>query len=142
LFLLSSTLAYAQTGVLSGSVATSSGQPVAGASITLSPSNRGTMTDEHGHYTLSGVPYGEYTLAVTSLEIQPVETRVAINRPHQRQDITANNGGVTRLGEANVSRNSEKWEIETQGFAVAVVETKEASVRNLTTNELLDRTVG
>src|SRR5690606_23709065 len=30
----------------------------------------------------------------------------------------------------------------TQGFAVAVVETKEASVRNIQTNELLDRTVG
>ncbi|ULT25225.1 TonB-dependent receptor plug domain-containing protein [Sphingobacterium sp. E70] len=32
--------------------------------------------------------------------------------------------------------------MEIGGFAVAVVETKEAALRNLTTNELLDRTVG
>src|SRR3546814_15230075 len=49
---------------------------------------------------------------------------------------------VTQLDEANVSHNTEKREIETQGFAVAVVETKEASVRNIQTNELLYRTVG
>lgn len=41
-----------------------------------------------------------------------------------------------------VNGKSKKQKIETSGFAVAIIETKEASLRNLTTNELLDRSVG
>src|SRR3546814_252544 len=139
---LSASLAFAQTGVLSGTVTISSGQRVAGASVVLKPGNQATMTDEKGAYTLAGLPYGDYTLVVTSLEIQPVEAQVVIGRARQRKDVVAMESEVTQLDEANVSHNTEKREIETQGFAVAVVETKEASVRNIQTNELLDRTVG
>ena len=141
-FALSAPLAFAQTGMLSGTVTTSSGQPVAGASVTLKPVNRATMTDEKGAYTLADIPFGDHTLVVTSLEISLVKVRVTVNRNHQRKDIAAAEGGATQLGEATVSRTTEKRDMETSGFAVAVVETKEASLRNLTTNELLDRTVG
>ena len=41
-----------------------------------------------------------------------------------------------------VKGKSKKQKIETSGFAVAIIDTKEASLRNLTTNELLDRSVG
>lgn len=46
------------------------------------------------------------------------------------------------LENINVQGTSKKKKIETSGFAVSIIETKEASLRNLTTNELLDRTVG
>ena len=100
------------------------------------------MTDEGGRYTLSGIAYGTYTLSVTSLEIQAVDKQVVIDRARQQVNITAETSDVTQLDEASVTRSTEKREIETQGFAVAVVETEEASVRNIQTNELLDRTVG
>lgn len=41
-----------------------------------------------------------------------------------------------------VKGKSKKQKLQTSGFAVAIIETKEASLRNLTTNELLDRSVG
>src|SRR5690606_10167800 len=44
--------------------------------------------------------------------------------------------------EVVVKHVSAKKEIEEKGFAVSVIETKEAGLRNLQTNELLDRTVG
>lgn len=46
------------------------------------------------------------------------------------------------LESVQVKGTSKKKKIETSGFAVAIIETKEASLRNLTTNELLDRSVG
>ena len=46
------------------------------------------------------------------------------------------------LKNVEVKGKSKKQKIETSGFAVAIIETKEASLRNLTTNELLDRSVG
>ncbi|WP_262249933.1 TonB-dependent receptor [Parapedobacter soli] len=141
-FTLCSAQGFAQTATLSGTVTVSSGQPVAGASVMLKPGNRATMTDEKGNYTLANIPFGDYVLVVTSLEIQPIETPVALNRARQRRNLVATENDATQLDEATVSRSTEKREIETQGFAVAVVETKEASVRNIQTNELLDRTVG
>lgn len=41
-----------------------------------------------------------------------------------------------------VKGRSQKKKVETSGFAVAIIDTKEASLRNLTTNDLLDRAVG
>ncbi|PXY45263.1 TonB-dependent receptor plug domain-containing protein [Flavobacterium hydrophilum] len=46
------------------------------------------------------------------------------------------------LENITVQGTSKKKKIETSGFAVSIIETKEASLRNLTTNELLDRSVG
>jgi outer membrane cobalamin receptor len=51
-------------------------------------------------------------------------------------------GTVTDLKQVSIEGKTEKRKIETSGFAVNVIETKEASLRNLQTNELLDRTVG
>lgn len=49
---------------------------------------------------------------------------------------------VESLKNVTIKGKSKKQKIETSGFAVAIIETKEASLRNLTTNELLDRSVG
>lgn len=49
---------------------------------------------------------------------------------------------IETLKTVNIQGKSRKQKIETTGFAVNVIETKEASLRNLTTNELLDRSVG
>src|SRR5690606_41051275 len=64
-----------------------SGQPVESASVMLKPGNWATMTDEKGRYTFTDVPFGTYILMVTSLEIQPIETRVVLDRAHQRKNI-------------------------------------------------------
>jgi len=142
-FLLFTTVAaFAQTGELSGTVTIPSGQPVVGASVTLKPGNSATMTDEKGRYTLKNIAFGKYELVVTSLEIKNTSIPVTVNQARQHKNMVVEENASTQLGEASVIRSSEKRQIETQGFAVNVIETKEASVRNLQTNELLDRTVG
>src|SRR5690606_12521308 len=50
--------------------------------------------------------------------------------------------GDISIERVEVNHMTEKKEMEISGFAVSVIETKEASLRNLTTNELLDRAVG
>lgn len=49
---------------------------------------------------------------------------------------------VENLKNVEIKGRSKKTKLETKGFAVNVIETKEASLRNLQTNELLNRTVG
>ncbi|WP_353124628.1 TonB-dependent receptor [Parapedobacter pyrenivorans] len=142
LLLLTTFVASAQTGELFGTVTTSSGQPVVGASVMLKPINRATMTDDNGQYTIPDIPFGKYELVVTSLELKTVEIGVTINQARKRANMVAELNEASQLEEVSVVRNTEKRKMEVSGFAVAVVETKEASLRNLTTNELLDRTVG
>ncbi len=142
IFLFAALTASAQLGELSGTVALPSGQAVVGASVSLKPGTRGTMTNEEGRYRLTNVPYGDYTLTITSVELVSQDIKVRINQPRTRRNITAAAKTGSNLDEVSVTRKTVKKEMEISGFAVAVVETKEASLRNLTTNELLDRTVG
>ncbi|SEK98400.1 TonB-dependent receptor [Parapedobacter koreensis] len=142
-FLLLTTLAaFGQTGELHGTITVPSGEPAVGASVTLQPGNSATMTDEAGRYSLKNIPYGDYTLVITSVELVAQKISISINQTRQRKNILAEPNAASQLEEVSVVRATEKRQMEVSGFAVAVVETKEASLRNLTTNELLDRTVG
>jgi len=100
------------------------------------------MSDKNGYYSLPNVPYGHREIQVTAVEINPKTIRLKIDKPVHDFSITVSSKGDIAIEEVEVSRMTEKKEMETSGFAVAVIETKEASLRNLTTNELLDRAVG
>lgn len=67
------------------------------------------------------------------------------NTKNKNFKIDRNNASDTiaeNLKSVIVKGKPKKQKLETSGFAVAIIETKEASLRNLTTNELLDRSVG
>jgi outer membrane cobalamin receptor len=60
----------------------------------------------------------------------------------ERQVVESKEKEAELLQNVQITGKSAKKKLETSGFAVAIIETKEASLRNLTTNELLDRSVG
>ncbi|MCD0487482.1 TonB-dependent receptor [Pedobacter sp. MC2016-14] len=132
----------AQTGTLSGKVTDEHGKPVSGASVLLKELSRGTMTDDNGKYELKSLQPGEYTLVVSSIETQQKNVKVKIERVARVMNISVKNSDDKALDQVTIAGKTVKKQMETSGFAVAVIETKEASLRNLTTNELLDRTVG
>lgn len=132
----------AQTGSISGKVTDDHGKPVSGASVLLKELNRGTMTDDNGKYELNSVKPGEYTLVVSSIETQQKTVKVKIETVAKVMNVSVKNSDDKALEQVTIAGKTVKKEMETSGFAVAVIETKEASLRNLTTNELLDRTVG
>ncbi|TKC03625.1 TonB-dependent receptor [Pedobacter frigoris] len=132
----------AQTGKLSGKVSDQSGKAVEGATVQIKALNRMVPTDEKGIYELKDLSFGEYQLEISSIESRLYSTKVKIN-----QDVVVHNAivapaGDKSLNEVTVVEKTVKKAMETSGFAVAIIETKEASLRNLTTNELLDRAVG
>ncbi len=133
---------FAQLATLRGHVKTKDGKPVGGASIKLLGSTIAGMTDVQGRYELRSVPFGEQQFEVTSVEVEHQRYKIRIHQANQHFNMTVNDKGSVGIEEVTVSRNTEKRDMEVGGFAVAVIETKEASLRNLTTNELLDRAVG
>ncbi|MEL1252838.1 TonB-dependent receptor plug domain-containing protein [Flavobacterium sp. DGU38] len=76
------------------------------------------------------------TLSSYSQEKQTKEKTAAPEKTKEKDSEAETLENITVQG------TSKKKKIETSGFAVGIIETKEASLRNLTTNELLDRSVG
>lgn len=144
LFILVGTIAVAtaQTGNISGKILMENKEPAAGAVVYIKSLNKESIVDETGSYTLKNIPYGKYTLEVGSIAIVGKKTDVTVNRPETTFHVSVVAKESKTLNEVNINGKTVKKEIETSGFAVAIVETKEASLRNLTTNELLDRAVG
>lgn len=136
-------VAWAQDkAIIKGKIQLESGEDAIGITIRLKGTDLLAVSDDKGHYMLQEVPYGQHILEATSVETEPFSKSIKVDRKNVQANITLKARGETGIEEVNVERKTVKKELETSGFAVAVIETKEASLRNLTTNELLDRAVG
>ncbi|UKT64512.1 TonB-dependent receptor [Pedobacter mucosus] len=142
LFLCFSIVAFAQTATLSGRITNNNGQPVDGATVSIKELSRSTMTDDKGKFELSGLKYGAYKLIISSVVTEIKTQTVNINAATVTLNVKVKEVVDRDLQEVSIAGKTEKRKIETSGFSVAIIETKEASLRNLTTNELLNRTVG
>lgn len=142
LFLFICFVGFAQNSTITGKVHLLDGTPVSKATVRIEGTTIVCVSDDEGLYKLEQVPYGKQTILVTSIEIKSKRLPIEVNKPSYDLHIHIDPRGEISLDEVRVQGNSVKREIETKGFAVNVIETKEASTRNIQTNELLDRTVG
>ena len=142
LFLFTCIIVFAQNSTITGKVHLVDGTPVSKATVRIEGTPIASISDDEGLYTLEQVPYGKQTILVTSIEIKSKRLPIDVNKANYDLHIHIDPRGEISLDEVRVQGNSVKREIETKGFAVNVIETKEASTRNIQTNELLDRTVG
>ncbi|MBG6236208.1 outer membrane cobalamin receptor [Pedobacter sp. CAN_A7] len=142
IFLCIHSIVLAQTGKISGKVSDNTGKAIEGATVQIKSLNRVVPTNENGSYELTNLSFGEYLLEIRSMESKPYAVKINVNQPAVFHNAVVTRVGNKHLNEVSVTGKTEKKTIETSGFAVNVIETKEASLRNLQTNELLDRTVG
>lgn len=131
-----------KTFSVNGKVHKENGDPISHVTIKISGTSLLSITDQNGRYSFPRVPQGKYVLHVSSVEIESKTLQIDVNKNYTDLHIHVGAKGDISLDEVKVTRGTVKKEMETSGFAVAVIETKEASLRNLTTNELLDRAVG
>lgn len=132
----------AQSGNISGKITMENATPVVGAVVNIKSLNKQTLTDEKGSYSFKNIPYGNYTLEIGSMEIIAKKHDITVNKPENTINVTAKVKDNKTLNEVSITGKTEKKKMETSGFAVNVIDTKAASLRNLQTNELLNKTVG
>ncbi len=133
---------FAQTGTISGSVRFSDGKPVLHATVRINELKRLSVTNEKGFYEFKGIPYGTYEIEVSSIEIRKKMLRLELKEPHRNFHVTIDAKRDINLNEVVISKQSDKKEVETKGFAVNVIETERAALQSIQTNELLDRSAG
>lgn len=139
-------IAYSATaqhsGSIVGKVLFESGEAAGRATVSVEGTQLSTMSGDDGKYELKNIPYGQHVLIVSSLESQTLRVPVKVSSSRVPLDLIVRHSDDIGIAEVKVEGKTVKRNMETSGFAVAIIETKEASTRNLTTNELLDRTVG
>ncbi len=140
--LLLPTKVFAQQSHFSGKIVGDRQEPVAFATVVLEGTSFAVMSDDKGRFEFRNVPFGTYQLKITSLEIQTSSFKVQISKSEHKQDFSVKIRTENELSEVKVQGKTEKRQMETAGFTVSIIQTKEASLRSVTTNELLDRTVG
>ncbi len=133
----------AQTGTVKGLVTDENGQPAAQASIGYPKQGKFTIAGTDGQYQLKLSP-GRYKIECSMIGYETMEIEISVSPTNATvQNFRLKKSDNRHLQEVTVAgTSSPKKAIETSGFAVNVIETKEASLRNVQTNELLDRTVG
>lgn len=136
-------IGYAQnTGSLTGIVKDEDGSPIGGATVSVENTDILVVTDDKGRFTLK-LAAGKHMIVCSFVGYIGSRKEAAV-RADRTESI---NFQIVKeedksMSEVVVAGATKKRSLETQGFAVAIIETKEASLRNLTTNELLDRSVG
>ena len=145
LLFLTSVLAVSQTkrsSMIIGRVVSITNEPLLGATIILKNTTFGTLTDENGKYSLQKIANGNHTIMVSYIGFKTIIKNISItSRKRIKLDFVLEENPET-LDEVIVKGKSKETQIETKGFAVNAVKTKEASLRNIQTNELLNTTVG
>lgn len=143
LFIISSIYTFGQSS-LEGNATDDIGNPINQAEIILKNANHRyqAVTDDNGYYIFDGVVTGDYELLIKKNKKQN-KFNIQINQQRNTFDpyITLNDD--VHLNEAIITKfRSVKPQMEREGFAMNVIETQEAALRNIQTNELLDQTVG
>ena len=131
-----------QAGMVKGTVSNEKGQPAEKVTIGVSEKSNFTITDSKGGYQLM-LPAGKHTVTATMVGYESQHADIEVTEGKTIiLNIRLKKSKQEDLEEVTVETMTKKRALETQGFAVAIIDTKEAALRNLTTNELLDRAVG
>lgn len=141
--LFSFSIAIAQTtSTVRGKLSLANGDPAAQVTVQIEGTNLGSVSDSDGFYMISNIPSGSHYIIFSSIDIKRHRQRILVDKEELSVNVKLVARDDTDIEEVAVSGKTVKRNMETSGFAVGVIETKEASLRNLTTNELLDRAVG
>lgn len=129
---------------VTGFVYDGSGNSTSNAEVKLSNAlfSEITFTNTDGKYEINDVASGIFELKASAESYQET-LQINVSDINIIQDIyLLSLNAEESLQDMVIHFQSAKSEIEKSGFAVNVIETKEAALRNIQTNELLDRSVG
>ncbi len=132
---------FAQSGNIEGTITFKDEFPAINAHLLLKESNAYAVTDLDGFYSFRNIPYGTYTMVISTVEAGTTTIKVSIDSGSKKKNLVLERS-ENNLEEILVEGRSKALQLETQGFAVNVIKTEAASQRNIQTNELLNRSVG
>ncbi|MBA5792654.1 TonB-dependent receptor [Flavobacterium sp. xlx-214] len=119
------------------------GQLVPNASVLLVVNDlvKETQSNTKGDYLFENIPVGSYQIIIKK-GLYEEYTDVTVSNQNVEVDLYLISDNAETMDDLVIHVESVKSKLEKEGFAMNVIETKDAAVRNIQTNELLDRTAG
>lgn len=127
--------------IVSGVVTSEEGSPIEFVTVFADNPTLSTLTNAKGEYTLVLSP-GTYRLNFNCFNFVKKEQVVTLLEGKKETLNIVLKENIRALSEVVVVGKSEKKKIESQGFAVHVIEPRKLALQSVQTTELLDRTVG
>ncbi|MFT5859033.1 MAG: iron complex outermembrane receptor protein [Flavobacteriaceae bacterium] len=89
------TFSYGQIGTISGTITDNSdgGQPMIGVKVEIKPSETPlrARTDDEGNFTIGSVPYGDYTLVVSGIDMDSIIQDLKVDKARITANIESGN---------------------------------------------------
>ena len=145
IFLSISMYAQEDTVTFTGNILDESHQPIFGAVVIFDNYDQIATSNEDGVFVIEDIPVGTYSIKISYIGYKTVSKTIEINENSTAQITSFKfimSESVEGLDEVHIAGKSHKRNVEERGFAVNLIETKEASFRNIQTNELLNTSVG
>ncbi|MEM9916907.1 MAG: TonB-dependent receptor [Bacteroidota bacterium] len=121
ILLLLGTTAFAQTGIVIGSITDSKGAPLPGANIRVDRTILGTATRQDGTFALTSVPVGSQTIIITLVGYQRVEREVLVPSDKElRLDVSLADD-ILQLSEVAVTATRREEDISQTPRALDVI---------------------
>lgn len=133
---------WSQNGNITGKVIFSHNEPTLGASVLVLGTQNYAMADNNGHFEIKKLPYGHYTLEISSPEAKTKTVSIHLHQPSHQVTISLEKNDPKALKEVVIQKTTVKKEIMEKGFSVNVIDTQEAAKRNIQTNDLLGQSAG
>ncbi|MBV6639070.1 MAG: carboxypeptidase-like regulatory domain-containing protein, partial [Cyclobacteriaceae bacterium] len=131
----------AQTVSVSGTIVDESGAPIPGATVQVSGTYTGDITDEKGQYTITGLQSGSIILQISCVAFQSLEIKVDVGKEPITQNIILEEG-VVDLDAVTVTGKSIVQEVREKAYNVEVVNAKALHTTSLDLAHALDRSSG
>ena len=143
LLLLISYTAFGQEGDFYGKVTVDNNEPGIDVFVVIKGDHfyKETVTDFKGEFYIKSVPYGTHKIQFHSLNSKSKTITTQLNSNKKEVNVLLESI-KNLLDEVRITTKTEETKKETQGFAVNVIKTEEAGLRNVQTNDLLNTTVG
>src|SRR5688572_29915022 len=100
---LAGLLAVAQTGTVIGKITGPDGQELVAATIAIPKLHKGAVSDSTGLFQIDRVPFGTWTLEVSSLGFKPYKISISVDREEILHNVVLAPATETSLNEVVVS---------------------------------------
>jgi hypothetical protein len=111
LLILAYFTSFSQIATIKGRVYSQNEGGISHASIRLANSNIATLADNNGYFTLKKVPYGQYDLVVSSVEIETRSIKINVNQAHTEIPVVVKHKSLD-LAEVNVVQKPKKEKLK------------------------------
>ncbi|WP_090155828.1 TonB-dependent receptor [Dyadobacter soli] len=137
-----SMLVHAQRAVIFGTVRSSEGETLPGATISVRETSAGAFSDQNGKFRIEKLPAGNVSITVTFMGYQPETRTVKLGENHEQRVDFKLSAAAMDLQEASVIGLSETREAAKLAFNITAIDAKQLHNTTLDLSNVLDRVSG